>query len=126
MVYVLLLKSIMYKKIISLFSLSLILFPTIIVAAPFDAGQRPGVNVNAGGQWLIDVITQIISFLWILFIAFAVIMFIVAGFQFLAAQGEPEGVKKAQKSVLWGSIGVFLGVMAFLLPFIIRLWIFPT
>ena len=116
----------MHKKIISLFLLSVFLLVPVAALAVegFDAGARPGLNLGAGGQWLNGIITTIISFLWVLFIAFAIIMFLVAGFQFLVAQGEPEGVKKAQKSLLWGAIGIFVGIVAFLLPFIIRLKIF--
>lgn len=101
----------------------LLLLPTITFAAPFDAGARPVPNLNAGTPWLLNIITGIIGLLWVLFIAFAVIMFIVAGFFFLKAQGEPAELVTARKALLWGMIGVVVGIIAFLLPFIIRAWI---
>lgn len=115
------------KKILfSAISLSvLMLLPVAVFSAPFDAGVRPVVNVGANDQILTTIVTRIISLIWEAFIAFAIIMFIVAGFQFLAAQGEPDGVGKAKKSVLWGVIGLIVGILAFLLPFIVRWWIFP-
>src|SRR3989344_34982 len=117
----------MSKKVFPIiFTSILLLLPIVVVAAGFEAGPRPASNLTADNQWLTGVITGIISFLWILFIAFAIIMFIVAGFPFLSAQGEPEGIKKAQKSILWGAIGIFLGIVAFLLPFVIRFWVFPV
>lgn len=114
----------MNKKLLSIISFGgLLLSPGIILAA-FDAGRRPEPNLNAGNQWLTNLITAILSSIWMLFIAFAIIMFLVAGFQFLKAQGEPGEVATARKSLLWGMVGVLVGVLAFLLPFIIRYWIF--
>lgn len=115
----------MNQKIILLILFSILLLsPIVSLAAPFDAGTRPGTNLNAGTQWLNDLITSLISSIWMLFVAFAIIMFIAAGFLFLKAQGEPAEVGTARKALLWGVIGFAVGILAFLLPFIVRLWIF--
>lgn len=115
----------MYKKIFSIISSgALLLLPVTVFGAPFDAGTRPGANINADQQWLNGIITALISSIWMLFVAFAIIMFIVAGFAFLKSQGEPSEIATARRALLWGIIGVAVGVLAFLLPFIIQLWIF--
>lgn len=114
----------MNKKLFPIVSLSiLLLLPIVAVAAGFDAGNRPPTNVAANNATILAIITNTFNLLWLIFVAFAIVMFLVAGFQFLAAQGEPDGVKKAQKSVLWGAIGVALGILAFLIPFIIGNWV---
>ena len=51
---------------------------------------------------------------------FAIVMFVLAGFQMLQAQGDPEGVGKARMSVIWGMVGVALGILAFSIPFFVR------
>lgn len=91
-------------------------------------GDAPGIvtqesQLPGGGNaisFIALLIGKVLDLLWIVFIALSIIMFIVAGFQFLAAQGEPDGVTKAKKSVLWGAIGVAVAVAAFSIPFIIR------
>lgn len=82
----------------------------------FDAVGR----TMPSGFGLYSAINGILRLLWILFIAFAVIMFIIAGFNFLAAQGEPGKVKDARNALIWGIVGVVVGVIAFSLPFILQ------
>lgn len=110
----------MNKKIVSTFIASIFSLMPILSLAAFDAGTRPAFNLTANDQWLTNLITGAFTLLWSLFIAFAIIMFIVAGFQFLSAQGEPDNLSKARKSVLWGVVGVVMGFLAFLIPFIVR------
>lgn len=117
----------MNKKIVSLLAISILFVtPGIILAAPVDFGTPPDVQINpidpAGNSpaTLANIIGKALDLMWIVFIAFAIIMFMIAGFQFLSAQGEPDGVGKARKSVIWGSAGVVVAVAAFVVPFIIR------
>lgn len=102
----------MNKKVIALLSCST-LFPGLAGAVMIS--PTPG-----GSLTLMGIINLAVAFIWPLFIGFAVIMFIIAGFKFLSAQGEPEGVKDAQKSVMWGVVGVVVGVLAFSIPFLIQ------
>ena len=48
-----------------------------------------------------------------LFGCIAVIMFVAAGILFLTAQGAPEKLKEARAAVLWGVVGVVVGIIAF-------------
>lgn len=110
------------KKIFALISLTILL--TIPVAGlAIDFGTPPTVRTNAdpnAATFITDFLGKILDYLWIIFIAFAVIMFMVAGFQFLTARGEAEGYGKAQKAVLWGVVGVIIAVAAFTIPFFIK------
>ena len=59
------------------------------------------------------IISGLFNFIWPGTVAFIVIMFIVAGFQFLTAHGEPGKLDLARKSVLWGVVGVVVILLAF-------------
>ena len=114
----------MNKKIVSVLTFFLVTAPIAAIAATPDFGTPPAISTNSTQANAILFINNTLGFIldiiWIVFIAFAVIMFLVAGFQFLSAQGEPDGVSKARKSLIWGSIGVVVAVAAFVLPFIVR------
>lgn len=116
----------MLKKILLLSLIALVAIPAIGVA--IDFGRPPEVQDQPNAEsanFVLNFLGSILDILWIIFIAFAIIMFIVAGFQFLAAQGEPEGLGKAKKAVLWGVIGVVVAIAAFTLPFFIKNTITP-
>jgi len=78
----------------------------------------PGVTTS-----LSQVIDAIFFLLWPFFAAFAVIMFIYAGFIFLSASGDPSKVAEARRAVLWGVIGVAVGLLAFSIPFVVKVLI---
>lgn len=108
----------MNKKIFSLFTIfvSCVLPLAVLAADGFQPGNTPfaveGFSFNV-------IIQNIFHFIWVLLIVFAIVMFIVAGFQFLAAQGEPEAIKKARNSLIWGVAGVVVAIVAFSVPLII-------
>ena len=106
----------MNKKIATIFS-SIILFAMPIVML---ADINPGAAPNQQNITITDIINKILNFVWPLFVGFAVIMFIVAGFNFLTAQGDASKVGAARQAVLWGVVGVVVGILAVSLPFIIR------
>lgn len=60
-----------------------------------------------------DMETKIISMTWAIFAGFSVVCFIIAGFMFLTAQGEPEKLKAARSAVIWGFIGIIVGIIAY-------------
>jgi hypothetical protein len=76
--------------------------------------------LNPGGP--IDVssiIDTMFTYLWVLFAALAILMFIMAGVSFLTASGDPGKIKTARTMVLWGIVGVLVGVLAFSAPLLI-------
>jgi len=49
----------------------------------------------------------------LIFGAVAVIAFIIAGILFLTSQGDAEKIKQARQAVIWGVVGVIVGILAF-------------
>jgi len=101
----------MNKKLITLISTTLLMFPVLAFAFGVPLPNYP-ISIS-------DAIDRIFLFIWPLFIAFAIIMFIVAGFIYLTAHGEPGKVKTAGQAVMWGAVGVGVGVLAFSIPTIV-------
>lgn len=50
---------------------------------------------------------------WVVFTVIALLMFIVAGVQFLTAMGDPEKIHTARMSAIWGVVGVAVGIIAY-------------
>ncbi len=69
------------------------------------------------------LIGKALDVLWLVFVGFAIFMFIIAGMQFFLAQGDPGKVDTARQFVLWGVIGMAMGVLAFTLPFVVGGWL---
>lgn len=90
-----------------------LLLPVVAFAA-VSILPLPGV----GPTDIFTVINAIFGIIWPLFAAFAVLMFIYAGFQFLNARGGDTG--EARMAVVWGSVGVGVALLAFSIPFIIK------
>ena len=66
-----------------------------------------------GGITLNRLIPNIESLAWTVFACIVVVCFVVAGVMFLTAQGEPEKVKAARSSFIWGVAGVIVGILAY-------------
>lgn len=107
----------MNKKLIALLSSGALLALPLITLADIQPGSAPTPN---SGISVVDIINKTLNFVWPIFVGFAVIMFLVAAFQFLTAQGDPTKVAGARQAILWGVIGVVAGIIAFSLPFIVR------
>lgn len=106
----------MNKKIIVSSVVTVLLsLPAVILA--FTPGgipnAAPGLDINA----LVDIL---FSILWPIAVAFFIVMFVIAAFQFFTAQGDPEKVKSARNFVIWGIVGVVVALLAWSIPFIIR------
>ena len=106
----------MHKKILSLFSISILLL-LMLPAAVFAQGPANCSNGTAAtdpGFWITCIINRIVTIVvWPVFITAVVIMFILAGFKFLTAQGEPTKIIEARKTLIWAVVGVVVGVVAF-------------
>ncbi len=102
------------KKIIYTLIAAALLLPAVGLA--IDFGTLPvGQNLDIPG-----ILNKVLGIVWPIFIGFAIIMFIVAGFLFLKAQGDPAETKTAQKAVMWGVVGLVVGVLAFSIPGIVK------
>ena len=105
----------MNKKLVYTIILISALLPYIGLAVNF--GTPPTQQDNLDIPILLN---RILGIIWPVFMGFAIIMFIVAGFLFLKAEGEPAEIKTAQKALLWGVVGIIVGILSFSIPFIIR------
>jgi len=81
----------------------LLLIPFIVSA------QTINIENPLGDRTLQDVLNSIIAWIFTLSLAIAVIMYIIAGYRFITAVGDPQKIDTAKKMVLWASIG--LGVV---------------
>ena len=59
------------------------------------------------------ILQRIIDILWIIFWGIIITAFIIIGILYLTAQGDPGKVSKLNKAVIWGVIGVAVGILAF-------------
>lgn len=112
----------MNKKLIASFFLTaLLLMPVLVMPAVTFALTEPTVpgEINTtNGIW--GIVEAVLSFVWPLFIGFAIIMLLVAGFLFLAANGDPGKVGTARMAVLWAIVGIVVGILAFSIPFLVQ------
>lgn len=106
----------MNKKLISVsLSAFLLSFPAVILA--FQAGPVPSAVTSLTVESIIDLL---FSILWPVAVAFFIVMFVIAAFQFFNAQGDAEKIKSARSFLIWGVVGVVVALLAWSIPFIIR------
>ena len=80
--------------------------PSVVLGAAGFGQEDTNLNITGVGSALL-------SGLWIVFTAIAVIMLVIAGILFLTAQGNPEQVSKARSAFLWGVVGVVVAIIAY-------------
>ena len=86
------------------------------VALPLAAlaVNNPIQNVSGGGVFDIQtLVNTVLSKLWIVFAAAAVIAFLYAGLIFLTANGAPDKIATARLAFLWGVVGIAVGILAY-------------
>lgn len=104
------------KKLAAVVATSVLLaMPLVSMAIP-----NPNTPTTLANFSIIGLVNTILNLIWPIFIGFAVIMFIIAGFYFISAQGEPDGVAKARSFLIWGTVGVAVGVIAFTIPYVVQ------
>jgi hypothetical protein len=113
----------MNKKITRLFFLCvLLILPGLALAAfTYPLLHQGNSNANLNG-----LIYGILNFIWPLFLGFSILMFVYAGFLFLSAQGEGGKLSSAKSAVIWGIIGIAVGILAFSIPTIVDKVFFPA
>lgn len=105
----------MNKKITFLSLLStLLVLPSISIAQP--PGQIPGNILNL----ITGVALLVFDILWVVAAVFIVVMFVLAGFKYLTAQGDPSKVNEANRAVAWGAGGVIVIILAWSITGILR------
>lgn len=74
---------------------------------------------NQGALDIPYFLNTIVTIVWWVFIAGIVIYFVLIGALFLSSQGNPEEAAKARKALIWGSVGVLVGILAFSILYIV-------
>ncbi len=88
---------------------------------PVAAGA---IDFSPPGGGISDVptlVNRILTPVWQVFIGLAVIMIIIAGVLFLVAAGNPEKIAQARMALLWGIVGIAVGVLAFSITAIVKM-----
>ena len=75
--------------------------------------QCPG--GSQGGQFISveGILCRITNILKIIFYGLVIIMFIIVGFLYLTAQGEPNKIQRANRALLWAIVGVVVGILSY-------------
>jgi hypothetical protein len=61
-----------------------------------------------------------LNIMWPVFTGLAVIMFIYAGILFITANGDPGKIDTAKKAVVWGVVGIIVGILGYSVVGIIK------
>ena len=105
----------MNKKLIAASALAVLLIVPLASSAITFTNQPAESNIN-----LVYVIQGILTAVWWVFMGIVVILFMIAGLQFLTAQGDPSKLEQARQFVIWGFAGVTVGVLSFSIIAIVK------
>jgi len=103
--------------------LSFVLMMTLITPVTVFAQPQvvPPTAVNQDPLTLVvNVLDVVLKILWVIAISFVIIMFTLAGFKFLTAQGDPSKISEARLAVIWGTVGTTVIVLAWSMVTIMR------
>jgi len=89
-----------------------------VLATAQGVFTAPTLGGFTGG--LTGVITAILTVLWVVFVAIAIVYFVIAGISFLSSQGDPTKAGQARSAVIYGSIGIVVALIAYSIILIIR------
>lgn len=70
---------------------------------------------------LVGTAAIILEATWIIAVAFVIIMFVMAGFKFITAQGDPTKLADARRNVIWAVGGIVVILLAFSILVIMRI-----
>ncbi|MBI2639470.1 MAG: hypothetical protein HYW90_01090 [Candidatus Sungbacteria bacterium] len=82
-----------------------------VTILPLVALAQTGAGPSSVSQ-LINLINQIATWFEAIVFILAIIMILVAAFQFLTAAGNEEKVATARKSLIWGLVGIAVALFA--------------
>jgi hypothetical protein len=104
----------MNKKLIAVALILLSVAPLSVLAIDL-VPQPTAQNVD-----IYSLINGIFNLIWPIIAAVTIILFVLSGFLYLTAQGEPAKIDKANQALIWGIIGIVVILLSFSLPFIIK------
>lgn len=81
----------------------------------------PPVSANTNLYTLaVGVASIILNAVWVVAVAFVIVMFVISGFKYLTAQGETGKVKEANQAIVWAVVGIIVIILAFSMISIIQ------
>jgi hypothetical protein len=93
------------KGLLTLSLLGLLFLPALSLAVGFiDPVEVPS---------LTSLLTTIKNVMWIVLVGFALVCFVIAGIMFLTAMGDPGKLKIARSAVIFGAVGIAVGILAY-------------
>ena len=95
----------MKKILLSLVLLSLVIMPFLAFAQ-----DMPPEGKLTTPEAILDLLNQILSWIWMAFLTIAVVFLLIAGFTFLTASGDADKVGKARKMLMYSLIGIAVAV----------------
>lgn len=101
------------KSVITSTSIALLLLPAVGLAQPGLIGG----NLTGLVGFIASVVLNV---LWIGGVAFVVVMFMIAGFQYLSARGEQSKISQANNAVTYGLVGTVVIIVAWSILGIVR------
>lgn len=97
------------KKFKALLIVLLIITPFLFLDA---SGSSASLTNPIGYNSLEELVSALISFVRMIAIALAPLLFIIAAFYYLTAGADPENVTKAKKIITWTIIGLAIVLIA--------------
>lgn len=91
--------------------------PILILAGSEPTINNPIIPIN---QIILNLKQNILNVVWTIAEAFVIMMFVMAGFKYLTAEGKPDKIDEANKAVMWGLFGTAVIVLAWSIVWIIR------
>lgn len=99
----------MKKQIIIPVLLAILIFTPILAFAANETLENPLGNTVKASQLVTNIIKAMMAFLG----ALATLMFIFGGFTLILSAGNPEQVKKGQKTIVWAVVGIVIVLSAY-------------
>ena len=93
---------------------------TILLASPLLVFAVPGVYGGTLSDLVGTVSGLVEGILWTIAVTFVIIMFVLAGFKFLTAQGDPSKLGEARLAVIWGLAGAAVIALAWSIVSIVK------
>ena len=99
-----------------------------IILMPMLALGAGEVRIPVGGQNSLPlentdavstILERVANFMGSLIIAISVIVLMYAGFRFLTAGEDEEGVTEARKTIAWAVVGIIVALVAYSIPFLV-------
>ncbi|MBM3206644.1 MAG: hypothetical protein FJZ43_03420 [Candidatus Staskawiczbacteria bacterium] len=97
------------------------LSPGMVLAGPAPVGGIGSVTAPTGQDLdIANILTLVLNIIWQVSVTVTIIFFLLAGFKFLTAKGDPHELGVARNFVIWGSLGVIIIILAFSIIAIIK------